>query len=191
MVITPSALTFSIASAISLPMVSSPEDTVPTRAISAVPLTFWLCSLMAPTAASTALAMPFFITMGLAPAARLRRPSRIMACASNVAVVVPSPATSLVLVDTSRTSCAPMFSNGSSSSISLAMETPSLVMRGVPNFLSNTTLRPLGPRVTFTVSASWLTPASSALRASSPRLMIFAISNASKIENDLQENTQT
>ena len=96
-------------------MVSSPEDTVPTRAISAVPLTFWLCSLMAPTAASTALAMPFFITMGFAPAARFFRPSRMIACASRVAVVVPSPATSLVLVDTSRTSCAPMFSKGSSS----------------------------------------------------------------------------
>ena len=154
MVITPSAETFSMASAMSLPMVSSPEDTVPTRAMSAVPLTFWLCSLMALTAASTALAMPFFMTMGLAPAARFFRPSWIMACASRVAVVVPSPATSLVLVDTSRTSCAPMFSNGSSSSISLAMDTPSLVIRGVPNFLSSTTLRPLGPRVIFTVSAS-------------------------------------
>ena len=35
MVITPSAETFSIASAMSLPMKSSPEDTVPTRAMSA------------------------------------------------------------------------------------------------------------------------------------------------------------
>ena len=164
-----------MASAISLPMVSSPEETAPTRAISSVPLTFWLCSLMAATAASTALAMPFFITMGLAPAARFFRPSRTMAWASSVAVVVPSPATSLVLVETSRTSCAPMFSNGSSSSISLAMVTPSLVIRGEPNFLPSTTLRPLGPRVTFTVSASWLTPDSSALRASSPRLMILDI----------------
>ena len=47
-----------------------------------------------------------------------------------------------------------MFSKGSSSSISLAMVTPSLVMRGAPNFFSKTTLRPLGPRVIFTVSAS-------------------------------------
>ena len=39
--------------------------------------------------------------MGFAPAARFFRPSRIMACASRVAVVVPSPATSLVLVETS------------------------------------------------------------------------------------------
>ena len=154
MVMTPSAETFSMASAMSLPMKASPEETVPTRAMSSVPLTFWLWARMALTAASTALAMPFFITMGLAPAARFFRPSRIMAWASRVAVVVPSPATSLVLVDTSRTSCAPMFSNGSSSSISLAMDTPSLVISGVPNFLSSTTLRPLGPRVILTVSAS-------------------------------------
>jgi hypothetical protein len=37
-----------------------------------------------------------------------------------------------------------MFSNLSSSSISLATVTPSLVMRGAPNDLSSTTLRPFG-----------------------------------------------
>ena len=175
MVMTPSALTFSMASAISLPMNSSPLETVPTRAMSSVPLTFWELALMAETAVSTALAMPFFITTGFAPAARFFKPSRTMACASSVAVVVPSPATSFVLVETSRTSCAPMFSNGSSSSISLAMVTPSLVISGAPNFLSSTTLRPLGPRVTLTVSARMLTPASSALRASSPDLISLDI----------------
>ena len=56
------------------------------------------------------------------------------------------------------TSVAPMFSSGSLSSISLAPVTPSFVMVGDPNFLSSTTLRPLGPSVTLTVSASWLTP---------------------------------
>ena len=60
-------------------------------------------------------------------------------------MVVPSPATSLVLVATSLTSWAPMFSKGSSSSTSRAMVTPSLVMVGAPNFFSITTLRPLGP----------------------------------------------
>ena len=54
-------------------------------------------------------------------------------------MVVPSPATSLVAVATSRTSWAPWFSKGSSTSISLAMVTPSLVMVGAPNFLSSTT----------------------------------------------------
>ena len=91
---------------------------------------------------------------GLAPAATLRRPSRMRAWASTVAVVVPSPATSLVLVATSFTSWAPMFSKGSSSSTSRAMVTPSLVIVGAPNFFSMTTLRPFGPSVTLTVSAS-------------------------------------
>ena len=45
-----------------------------------------------------------------------------------------------------------MFSNASSSSISLAMVTPSFVISGAPNFLSSTTLRPFGPRVILTVS---------------------------------------
>jgi len=49
----------------------------------------------------------------LAPAATVLTPSRKMACASTVAVVVPSPATSEVLEATSRTICAPMFSKGS------------------------------------------------------------------------------
>src|ERR1700710_623641 len=46
------------------------------------------------------------------------------------------------------------------------MVTPSLVIIGEPNFLSITTLRPRGPRVTLTVSASLLTPRSRARRAS-------------------------
>jgi chaperonin GroEL len=56
-----------------------------------------------------------------------------------VAVVVPSPATSLVAVATSRTSWAPWFWKTSSTSISRAMVTPSLVIVGAPNFLSRTT----------------------------------------------------
>jgi len=53
---------------------------------------------------------------------------------------------------TSRTIWAPMFSRPSLSSISLATgDGPSLVMRRrTANFFSMTTLRPLGPRVTFT-----------------------------------------
>ena len=53
-----------------------------------------------------------------------------------MAVVVPSPATSLVLLAASLTSWAPMFSNLSSSSISLATETPSCNTTGAPHFLS-------------------------------------------------------
>ena len=55
-----------------------------------------------------------------------------MAWARTVAVVVPSPALSFALEATSRIICAPMFSKASSSSISLATETPSLVERGAP-----------------------------------------------------------
>jgi len=49
-----------------------------------------------------------------------------------VAVVVPSPAVSFVLLATSYTNLAPMFSNLSSNSISLAILTPSLVINGEP-----------------------------------------------------------
>ena len=165
---TPFWPTFSMASAIRVPICSSPEEMVPTRAMSFVPLTGWDAVLISLTAASVALAMPRRRTIGFAPAARFFRPSRMMAWARTVALVVPSPATSFVLVATSRMSCAPMFSAGSASSISLAMVTPSLVMSGVPNFLSRTTLRPLGPSVIFTVSASLSTPVCRALRASAP-----------------------
>ncbi len=82
------------------------------------------------TAFSTARSMPRLTSIGLAPAATFFKPSSIMAWASTVAVVVPSPATSLVLDATSRHSCAPMFSFGSFSSTSLATVTPSFVIRG-------------------------------------------------------------
>src|SRR5712692_5002932 len=98
-----------------------------------------------------------------------------MAWARTVAVVVPSPATSDVLEATSRTIWAPMFSRPSCSSISLATVTPSLVMVGEPNFFSITTLRPLGPRVTFTASARILTPRRIACRDCSPCTICFAI----------------
>src|ERR1700746_775226 len=98
-----------------------------------------------------------------------------MAWASTVAVVVPSPAVSDVLLATSRTICAPMFSSGSLRSISLATVTPSLVIVGDPNFLSRTTLRPLGPSVTFTASASWLTPRSTARREGSPSTSVLPL----------------
>src|ERR1700736_4645852 len=68
-----------------------------------------------------------------------------------------------------------MFSRGSGRSISLATVTPSLVMVGDPNFLSRMTLRPLGPSVTLTASANWLTPRSTACRDCSPYTICFAI----------------
>ena len=75
-----------------------------------------------------------------------------------VAVVVPSPATSLVFWATALTSLAPMFSNGSGSSISLETVTPSLVTVGPPKDLSMMTFRPVGPSVMPTAWASFSTP---------------------------------
>src|SRR3954466_14534710 len=89
-----------------------------------------------------------------------------MACASTVAVVVPSPAMSLVFDATSRTICAPMFSNLSLSSTSLATVPRPVVSRGAPKLLSMTALRPLGPKVTFTASARMSTPRIMRSRAS-------------------------
>ena len=109
------------------------------------------------------------------PAATARKPSLTIACANTVAVVVPSPATSLALEATSFTICAPIFSNLSSNSISRATETPSLVIVGAPYALSNTTLRPLGPKVTFTASANTFTPFNIFTRASLPNFTSFAM----------------
>ena len=106
------------------------------------------------TMSSTAFSMPRFMSIGLAPETTARRPSLKMASARTVAVVVPSPATSLVLLATSRTMRAPMFSYLSSSSISLATVTPSLVTVGEPKLFWRMTLRPLGPSVTLTARAS-------------------------------------
>jgi len=76
--------------------------------------------------------MPRRTAVGLLPAATFRVPSRKIARASTVAVVVPSPARSDVLEATSFTSLAPMFSNASSRSTSLLTVTPSLVTVGPP-----------------------------------------------------------
>ena len=92
------------------------------------------------------------------PAATNFKPSVTIALVNTVAVVVPSPATSFVLLAASRTICAPIFSNLSLSSISFATDTPSLVLFGAPNDLSITTFLPFGPSVTATASASMFTP---------------------------------
>src|SRR6266511_1248058 len=134
--------------------------------ISSRPWTGTAMSLMAWTTACCAFWRPRLMIMGLAPAARFLRPSLTMDWASTVAVVVPSPAMSLVLVAASLRSWAPMFSNGSGSSISLATVTPSWLTVGAPYFLSSATLRPLGPNVVLTASARVSTPILSRRRAS-------------------------
>ena len=107
------------------------------------------------------------------PAATYFMPSRTMAWASTVAVVVPSPAMSLVLEATSLTIWAPMFWSLSFSSTSLATDTPSLVTVGAPNERSSTTLRPFGPRVTLTALARMFTPSTMRARASPPKTNVF------------------
>ena len=84
-------------------------------------------------------------------------------------MVVPSPATSDVLDATTLTSLAPMFSNGSASSISLETVTPSLVTVGPPNDLLMMTLRPVGPRVVPTAWARVSTPSNIFRRAASEK----------------------
>ena len=174
-VMTPSLPTLSIASAMISPMLGSPAEMEAVEAICSLVSTSLASLESSSLTRSTAASMPFFRAIGLAPAATLRRPSRTSAWASTVAVVVPSPATSSVFLATSLTSSAPIFSYGSSSSISLAMDTPSLVIVGAPHFFSRTTLRPLGPRVTLTASASWFMPRSRPRRASSSNAIILAM----------------
>src|SRR5712691_3511319 len=174
-VITPSLPTRCIAWAIISPTSRSPfAEIVPTWAISSLVEIFFERFARSATTASTARSMPRFKSIGLRPAATAFDPSRTIACARTVAVVVPSPAWSLVLEATSLTICAPMFSYLSASSISLATVTPSLVMRGAPNDLSRTTLRPLGPKVTLTALARMSTPRSIRLRASELNSTSFA-----------------
>src|SRR5579884_191863 len=173
-VMTPSLPTLSITSAISSPISASAAEMEATCAMSSLPLTGVAIAFTSATTASTALSRPRLSCMALAPAATLRMPSVTIAWASTVAVVVPSPATSLVFDAASLRSWAPMFSKGSLSSTSLATVTPSCVTTGAPYFLSRATLRPFGPSVVLTASASWSTPRLSALRASSRKSSCLA-----------------
>src|ERR1700726_1386313 len=170
-VMTPSLPTFFMASERNLPISASPlAEMVPTWAISSFEVTFLEFLTRSATTASTARSIPRFRSIGFMPAATDLAPSLMIAAANTVAVVVPSPAASADLEATSRTIWAPMFSNLSSSSISLATVTPSLVTRGAPNDLSSTTLRPLGPSVTLTALLRMSTPRSILSRASTPNL---------------------
>ena len=167
-VITPSLPTFSKAAVINSPIVASllAEMDATCLIFSEELPTSTACLFRSATMASTALSMPRLRSIGLAPAATFFSPSLTMACARMVAVVVPSPARSLVLEATSFTICAPMFSRASSSSTSFATLTPSLVTCGPPKDLPMITFRPLGPSVTLTASASASTPRFNPSRAS-------------------------
>ena len=103
-VITPSLPTFFIASAIILPTVLSPlAEIVPTWPISSEDWTFLARRSMSLTTAAAARSMPRFKSIGFMPAATSLSPSFMIEAVSTVAVVVPSPALSLVFEATSRT----------------------------------------------------------------------------------------
>src|SRR5215468_40910 len=186
-VITPSLPTFFIASARKRPISWSPlAEIVPTWAISSFEVTFLEFFLSSSTTVFTARSMPRLRSIGFMPAATALAPSLTIAWAKTVAVVVPSPARSFVFCATSRTICAPIFSNLSSSSISLATVTPSLVIRGAPKDFSMTTLRPFGPSVTFTEFASVSTPRSMRSRASPENFTsLAAIARSSNVRDQI------
>src|ERR671914_202035 len=103
-VITPSLPTFSIASAMRSPIsLSLFAEIEPTCAISFLPAVGTEIFFRSSTTAPTALSIPRLSAIGLTPAVTFFRPSRKIACASTVAVVVPSPARSEVFVATSFT----------------------------------------------------------------------------------------
>ena len=108
--ITPSFPTLSIASEMNFPISSSAAEIAPTCAILSLESTVTLISRRRSTATFTALSIPFLIPIGLAPLVTFFNPSVIIACARIVAVVVPSPAISFVLLATSATNFAPIFS---------------------------------------------------------------------------------
>mmetsp|Transcript_3205 Transcript_3205/g.6650 ORF Transcript_3205/g.6650 Transcript_3205/m.6650 type:complete len:254 (-) Transcript_3205:69-830(-) len=173
-VMTPSLPTRSMASLISPPISASLlAEMVPTWLTSSREVMGRLISSKVSTTTATACWMPRRTSRGFMPAATALHPSRYMARAKTVAVVVPSPAMSFVLDATDLTSCAPMFSKLSSKSMALATVTPSFVIFGAPYGWAMIAFRPLGPRVTCTASASRSTPRSMAARPSTPNRISF------------------
>ena len=81
----------------------------------------------------------------------------------------------LASIDTSRTTCALMFSNRSNRWISEAIETASRLIKGVPIGRSIIAFLPIGPSVDSTAGDSFCTPWASARRASLPWIMILGI----------------
>ena len=153
-VTTPCAPTLSSTSASMFPISSLLAETEATWAICSRPSMLLEFLLSSATMAATLLSMPRLMAMGSAPATTFLMPSWTITWARMVAVVVPSPATSLVLAAASLIICAPIFSKDSGNEISLAMVTPSLVITGAPHFFSRITLRPAGPRVNLTALAT-------------------------------------
>ena len=121
------------ASAINEPIISSfPAEIAATCLIDWISSTGWANSFIWVTKYWVAFSIPNLIEIGFAPAATFFKPSRTIAYAKTVAVVVPSPATSFVFAAACRINETPVFSIWSSNLISLAIVTPSLTIWGEP-----------------------------------------------------------
>jgi len=124
-------------------------EIVPTWAISSFDVTFFEFLARSATTASTARSMPRFKSIGLRPAATALAPSRAIAAAMTVAVVVPSPARRAAW----RRPRAPAGRRDSRTGRKARSPCDGHAIlgdaRGAKDF-SITTLRPLGPSVTFT-----------------------------------------
>mmetsp|Transcript_33075 Transcript_33075/g.78438 ORF Transcript_33075/g.78438 Transcript_33075/m.78438 type:complete len:301 (+) Transcript_33075:166-1068(+) len=130
---TPSAPTLSRASAMSWPTNSSlPAEIEATALIWSKPETGRAFSRSFSMRKLQVLSMPRLTNTGFAPEVTTCMPNLMSSAASTQAVVVPSPAASLVRPATSLISCAPAFSTGCSSSMARAIETPSLITWGTP-----------------------------------------------------------
>ena len=128
-VIIPSLPTFSTASAIKEPIVSSlPADTVATCLIASEVSTGIAISSRLFAISRAACCIPFLIATALQPTFILFTPSLTIACVRIIVVVLPSPALSLAFDEASCTNLTPAFSIGSSNSTSLAIEIPSLII---------------------------------------------------------------
>mmetsp|Transcript_125398 Transcript_125398/g.297737 ORF Transcript_125398/g.297737 Transcript_125398/m.297737 type:complete len:222 (-) Transcript_125398:19-684(-) len=169
-VMVPSLPTFSKASVIILPMCSSPLAAMVATLLILSGVSIMVAWLeRSSKTIFAAWSMPRLMSIGFIPAATALQPSLKMARARTVAVVVPSPATSFVLLATVFTSCAPTLIIGLDfKSIDLATVTPSFVTFGAPKDCSITTFLPFGPMVTATASAKRLQPSSIKARASLP-----------------------
>ncbi len=166
-----------MASAISSPMTASAAEMEATWPISERSSTFLAWLLMFSTAAATAASMA-----ALQPGARRRRPrcagpSWTMAWASTVAVVVPSPAMSLVLMATLADQLGAHVLVGVLE-LDLAGDRHPVVGDGRDaQLLLQDHVAAAGPRVTLTELASLSTPASSDRRALSPNFSILGMAN--------------
>ena len=92
------------------PTFSERDETAATCAIASLLETGTEFAFKASTAVATAVSIPRRMPIGFAPAVTFLIPSRTIAWVNTVAVVVPSPAISLVFDATSDTNLAPIFS---------------------------------------------------------------------------------